>query len=105
VTAAGESFPNFNILVKCPASGGELPYRMNEKVEPRCISIVGEYYQNDSVNNADAKPYTIFRCCWCDEWFSVDEKEIEVIRNAITSRKAPSAGWLKQVAERCHPKI
>jgi hypothetical protein len=103
VSVVGESAPHINIFVKCPASGN-LPYLTSLGGASPYIGIVGEHYDQDGVDNPDAKPYTIFRCCWCDQWFSVGAEEIEIIRKAIAGYRHPAEKWYMQVAEHCHPK-
>lgn|GEM_PF-6268593 len=105
ISVVGEGAPHINIFIKCPASGGELPYQTSLDGATPWIGIVGESYDADSVDNPDAKPYTIFRCCWCDQWFSVDAQEIEVVRKAIISMRRPTEQWYVKMAERCHPKV
>jgi hypothetical protein len=83
-----------NVFIPCPAEAHKHGIKTSP-VNTVPLEIVGE--RRDP---ATGKLRTIFSCSWCENWFSLDQESVELIRQTII--KYNSGEWYHQIASRLH---
>jgi len=97
----------FNMKIPCPHSKGfrELGIQTSvDGVGKQHLNIIGQRMQPGA--GSDGHLYTIFSCCYCEQWFSLDSSDCERLAAHVRGLDKPEHinGFYCQIADQFAPK-